>query len=322
MKKKDINYRMMEHDDCENIVRFLNECSNNITIEDWMWYVYQNPYGESRVYLSETVEKEIVGVHGYSPTKICINENEYNATIGHSLAIKEKYRNIISYLNLMKYSLDMERSAGSDFCIGPPNNNAYEAHKRLTRWFDFGHLDLMSIRNKKPKSLTRVERCVKFKNFSTEFDTLNKEIFDRHKFYFVSDLSRMNWRYSQRPSADYTIYGYLEGERLNGYMIIKQWKDEKGYVTAHIMELQALNAKAIECLLGEAYLYASDCDEIDIWSVGGSPYLELLKKEGFQCKLRRPITIKPLSQKFSDKSLLNFPVNGPASFMFGDIDTY
>jgi hypothetical protein len=322
MEKNNLVYRIMEHDDCDNVVMFLNDCSNDITIDDWKWYVYQNPYGNSRVYLSENKQNELVGIVGYSPTKINVNRVKYSATIGHSLVINTKNRNILTYLDLMQYSLNNESSKGVDFCIGPPNNNSYQVHKRLMSWYDFGHLDLMSIERKNYKNKEHTGKCIELDLFSNEFEILNKKIFSGHQFFFDNDISRMNWRYTQRPSADYMIYGYIENDTICGYMVVKKWENESGYRIGHIMEIQALNAAGILSLINTAYEYTFDCDELDVWCVAGYPYLDIFTKEGFKPKLRRPIAIKPIMQRSWDESTMKFPVNGPASFMFGDVDTY
>ena len=312
----------MEYSDCENIVFFLNDCSNDISLEDWKWLVYQNPYGNSRVYLSENQQKELVGIVGYSPAKINIYHTEYSATIGHSLVIDPKNRNIFTYLDLMQYSLDIEYSEGVDFCIGPPNNNSYQVHKRLMSWYDFGYLDLMSIVKKRLGNQVENGKCIEINSFSEEFEKLNDNIFCEHKFYFKNDISRMNWRYTQRPSTEYTIFGHLEHDTISGYIVVKKWEYENGYRIAHIMEMQALNASGIVFLLYQAFRYASDCDEMDIWCVAGYSYKDLLIKEGFKPKLRRPMAIKPIKKKLWDENTMKFPIIGPASFMFGDVDTY
>ena len=78
-----------------------------MTMEVWEWYIYNNPYGASRVYMMYYNNK-LIGLHGWSPSIIKINNKKYNSAYGHSLAILPEFRNTASYIKLMKHSFEQE----------------------------------------------------------------------------------------------------------------------------------------------------------------------------------------------------------------------
>lgn len=310
-----LTFRMLERQDNENVIALLNSVFRvPITIEEWEWFVFGNPDGPSRIYLAIHEKNQIVGTAGFSPTKLKINNKLFNVSYGHHLAISPKFRNTISYLKLMQYSLNSETTRGVNFVIGPPNPNSYGPHKVLMGWQDFGYLDLLYKLN--PKTCSH--SCFEIDSFGEEFDIFYSKLSKKYSFNFVQTSDRMNWRYFGRPRSPYTTYVYYEGDKLLGYIILKRWVEPDGYRETHIMDIQVLKDYFIEELLKAAESYATDCDQFDLWCVKGYPYRNKLEETGFIYKKtdRRPIAIRTL-----DGSKLIFP-NEPASFMYGDSDQY
>lgn len=79
----ELTFRTFTRQDTLQIVTLLNNIFRvPITGEEWEWFVFGNPQGESRVYLAVNELKNIVGVCGYFPVSIKLNEELLEGDMG------------------------------------------------------------------------------------------------------------------------------------------------------------------------------------------------------------------------------------------------
>ena len=247
----------------------------------------------------------------YAPIHLRLGGETVLGDYAHHLALRPEYRDTLSYIALLRYSLKAQASHNIKLAIGPPNRTAYPIHKTLMKWVDFGFLDCLS----KLSPSARTHSCFELARFSGEFDEFYRRVSKELAFCVEKNAQWMNWRFCQRPGAPYTVYAAREGDAMTGYVILKQWQDPSGYRKAHIMDLHGTDEATILQLMAAAESYAAACDELNLWSVQGYPYRNALEAAGFTPGFRQPLIVRTY-----DRSPVQYP-DGYCSLMYGDGDT-
>jgi hypothetical protein len=277
----------------------------------WEWYVYGNPQGCSRVYLALDADETIVGVIGFAPLPLRLDGRHLKADYAHHLVLEPRYRETLSYIAILRHSLQGEAAENVDLIIGPPNRTAYPIHKTLMKWVDFGFLDCL----RKLKPAVKSHPCRELGRFSADFDLFYRHVSKSLVFCVEKTAGWMNWRFFDRPGAPYTVYAANAGGEMTGYIVLKRWQDPDGYRKAHIIDLHAMNDETVMDLIAAAESYAAGCDELNLWSIQGYPYRTALESMGFAAYARQPL----LARTF-DGPPAQYPV-GAASLSYGDGDT-
>jgi hypothetical protein len=279
----------------------------SMSIEVWKWYIFNNPDGASRVYLMY-YDNKLIGLHGWSPSIVKINNKEYNSAYGHSLAILPEYRNTASYIKLMRQSFNEEIEQGVDILIGHPNKTAYYSHKSIMRMRDFCTLDIY----KKENILYTNNNCEEIHEFDNSFKNYLSKISNYYGFCFLQSVDRLNWRFFAHPDKPYTVFVNYKNGSLSGHIILNKRCDQNK--VTHIMDVHALDVKTFKNLIGAAQSYAFDCQQIDLWCVNGYPFRDSLESIGFKKIGSRPVVIKT-----SNRVNVEYP-DSKASYMYGDAD--
>ncbi len=308
-----LRFAMATREDAPAILALLNDTFRTpVDPATWEWYVYGNPLGHSQVYVATAAdEPAIVGVIAFAPIQLRLHGSIVVADYAHHLALKPEYRDTLSYIALLRHSLQAQCARGIKLAIGPPNRTAYPIHKTLMKWVDFGFLDCLQKASPAP----RIHSCSVVDRFSNCFDEFYRGIAKDLDFCVEKNAEWMNWRFCGRPGSPYTVYVAAEGERMSGYVILKRWQEGSGYRKAHIVDLHASGDAALSQLIGAAESYASDCDELNLWAAQHYPYRSALETMGFTAGFRQP-----LIARCYDGSPILYPA-GKCSLSYGDGDT-
>ena len=309
-----LRYRMGTREDSPQIVALMNATFRTpIDVATWEWYVYGNPSGPSRVYLALEPDQDILrGAVAYSPIALRIGDKSVRGDYAHHLALNPAYRDTMSYLGFMNYSLKGQTAAADTaLAIGPPNKTAYRVHKTLTRWVDFGHLDC--LRKLGPQA--KPHNCREIKRFTEAFEPFYARVSKDLKFCVEKTTARVNWRFFDRPGLPYTVYATGSAEELTGYVVLKRWREPDGYSKAHILDIHALDSDALSQLIAAAECYADGSDELNLWAACGYPYRPALEAMGFVPGFRQPLLLRPYNG-----APPAYP-DGSCSLSYGDGDT-
>ena len=304
---------MATRQDSPALVALLNEAFRTpMDQSTWEWYVYGNPQGASRVYLAVEGERRIVGMFGFAPVRLKVEDVTLDARFVHHLVLAPAYRDGLSFVALSRHALKAEGDLGVPLAIGPPNRQSYPIHKTLMKWTDFGHLDRLY----KLSPSAHPHNCREVRRFDDSFDRFYNRLSAGLCFCVAKTAPWMNWRFLDRPGSPYTVYGVERDGELAGYTILKTWQEPDGYRKAHVMDLHATDEAALSHLIAAAESYAAGCDELNLWAVPGYPYREFLASRGFISRddARQPLIARPLngvSVRFSE---------GRCAFAYGDGD--
>jgi len=314
MKDK-VSFRFGSREDDGKLVMLLNETFRTpVSVEHWRWFMNDNPNGINRVYVMQDTENIPVGCYCVSPLVIQYNGQRYVSGFGHHLVVHPTYRDAHNFMQFSRYVFECEIKIGTTILIGPPNKNSYQAHKVLAGYKNFAFMDCLCKLTPQSKS----HECRQVEIFTDEYDVLLRTISASHSFSFEKNTAWLNWRYIDCPKNPYTTFAFYESDKLQGFIVLKRWKEESGYHKAHIMDMWALTDLAASQLLDAADHYSDGCDELNLWCVDGYPYRKKLEESGFiqRDSARQPIITRPLVG-----DIPSLP-DGVWSFMYGDADGY
>jgi hypothetical protein len=301
-------------DDFPQMVALLNDTFRTPTdVETWEWYAYGNPFGASRIYLLFETESQMpAGVFAYTPVPLRIRNEAIMASSGHHLCLRPAYQGGLAFIELSREALAGEAGQAVRLALGVPNRKSHQPQKILLKWKDLCYVDCLY----KLAPSAREHRCCQIDRFTTEFDPFYTKVTEKLDFYIEKNTAWMNWRFLDRPGKSYTVYSIRKGTELDGYAVLKRWREPDGYQKAHIVDLHASDDDSLVQLIAAAETYAADCDEINLWSAPEFPYRKGLEAAGFTARdtHRQPVIAKTLSGV-----PLLYP-NGPGSLSYADTD--
>jgi hypothetical protein len=308
-----LRFRLATREDTPEIVALLNATFRGpIDAATWEWYVYGNPIAPSRVYLILEPDTDApAGVIGFAPIQLRISGATVAGDYAHHLALKPMYRDTLSYVALLRRSLQAQASGKTKLTIGPPNRTAYPIHKKLMKWVDFGYLDCL----KKLSPAGKAHTCQEVKVFPDTFEPFYARVSKNLNFCVEKTVEWMNWRFCRRPGSIYTAYTVGTPKEMAGYIVLKRWQDPDGYQKAHIIDFHAIDEASLTRLTDAAECYATGCNELNLWSVEGDPYRRRLETMGFAAGFRQPF----LARQY-DGSPIRYP-GGACSLSYGDGDS-
>lgn len=306
--------RLATRDDVSATVSVLNRVFRT-PVDDatWSWYLYGNPFGETRVYLAAADDgAPPSGVFAYTPVPLRISGESVMASSGHHLCVLPEARGGAAFIALSRAALKGESAHGVRLGLGIPNPKSHIAQKALLKWEDLCILDCLY----KTSPSRRVHHCRETGRFDARFDEFYGRVQATLAFSIDKNQDWMNWRFFERPASPYTVYTTGDERHLAGYVVLKKWREQDGSTKAHIVDLHAMEDAALSDLVAAAESYAEDCQELNLWAAPGYSYQRHLEEQGFVAResARQPVIAKTLRGAH-----LAFP-GAPASFSYADGD--
>jgi len=309
----ELKFRLAARDDIPATVALLNQTFRTPLDEaTWEWYLYGNPFSVSRVYLAIDADTDKpAGVFAFTPLPFRLRGMSMMGSSGHHLCLARAHQGGPAFIALSRYALAREAERGVALAIGLPNRRSHQPQKVLVRWVDLCALDCLY----KLSPAAREHNCKPLDRFDAGFDRFYGRVQQRFEFLIEKNAAWMNWRFCDRPGRPYTVVAVERDGELAGYAVLKRWHEPDGYTKAHIVDVHALDEAVLLELLKAAESYAAGCDELNLWSAPGYPYLRLLEAGGFSPRAegRQPLIAKALGA-------VALNLDGPAGFSYADGD--
>lgn len=185
---------------------------------------------------------------------------------------------------------------------------------------------LPDIRLRRPRVPVAHQRNIRSLGaFGPEADALWETFCTQVGVAVARDADYLRWRYSEKPSEDYSVLGYWKGERLVG-LVVFTVKEKHGGRVGYVMEmLHAPGCDAEGSALLEASLVAMEERRADVclaWNFDHSPNAPAYRQAGFRTL---PEQLRPIELHFgvlplgdSDRALLTDPVQWYLSYSDSD----
>lgn len=286
--KKPFQVRRYRKSDKEEVFAFLRESYSsadyNRLASQWDWKYDDNPfnrYSEPYILLLKVNDK-ITGMLGGIPLRVSNHGKEHWVTNTCDLMINPTYRGqrlsqelIGQYLedHPIRFSWlnEISKHISDPLVISQYFDLRFliklldakqiifkmTGHNRISRWVALWMSKIKPLippfsRRYPSKGIT----VTQIETFDERVDLLWKRVRQDHPVIIVRDRSYLNWRFSARPDAQYTILSAMKGDALIGYLILRLCERagiQCGYLVDFMTE--AKNPLPFKLLVDEAIDY-------------------------------------------------------------------
>jgi hypothetical protein len=304
-----LDFTKSSDQDPSTYVELFSKCFPHFQFSsEWFnWYNFSNPLGENRNYVILDKE-EIVGMLGGLTIKVKLNGKIVDGILLTNGAIHPKYKGNALFVKLEKYLLEEEKKLGTSIVLGIPNKNIFRSHLKAGMKV-LGNLDFIG----KYTFKNRKHNCVKIKSFDDSFNKMQDTINRKSNFIVCKDSDFLNWRYFQRPDKEYMVFATLDGNKPQGWIVVKHFNDN-GYLKTHIVDIAAVDFNAFNNLINQAGQLAINRHELNVWQIDNSLYYDWFKEMDFIPTINKNVLIY-----YGLKKKL---VNSNWWFTLGDNDVY
>lgn len=282
---------------------------NRRNLKNWQWkYKGPNPSGKSLVWVAEE-NKKVVATFSIIPINYYIKKTHIKGSHSIAMIVHPKWQN----KGLIKFVADKlflsAKKNNIKFIYGYPNSNAYEIHKNFFQYQDISKQQIFFSKLKKNYNLNNYNfKEKKVIRFSSEVDYLWNKIKNQQVACVERTKKFLNWRYANRPDVTYFLFKYYLNNEIIAYSVLKKYK-EKNIIRGHIIDI--FYDKTIENLFDFVikkncnFLYMKKCHEVELWLQGDSFGIDVLKKNNFRVKSKRPLIAKNIALDENFFKILN-----------------
>jgi GNAT superfamily N-acetyltransferase len=224
----------------------------------WVWQHRQNPAGEAIITVAEAEdEHNIIGHECLLPLRIKIGSGTYLIANSIDSMVHPEFRGFGIYRQIIQKSIENTKRNAILFTYNFPNKIAYRANKNIgvkpifkktPLWVKPLHLrniasrytgkngmgtQLLTVIGKgflgmldKSRNYQIHTDIREVKEIDDRFDNLWQQASPHHRIILVRDKAYLDWRYAKKPDADYIIYVSEQGNRLLGYIVLRDIEDK------------------------------------------------------------------------------------------------
>ena len=293
---------------------------NRRDLANWKWkFRDKNPAGEPLMIYAAN-DSEIVGHFAAIPMKYWIDGESVIGSHSAAMMVDPKWQNrgLIKFVaDKLIQELEIQ---GISFTYGYPNENAYELHIKLLGYEEIAKQQfyIKNINfNDEGDSSTGSMTWKKISKFGDETNDLLENSKNEYKVIVERKSDFLNWRYLDRPDVPYHVYGVFNGNRLEGYCVLKLYQEEQT-LRGHFIDLfTSHNNNVCASILirqGLQFFKEMQASEVTLWMQGCSFMRDLLLENGFRGGgfsgagwqgSTRPMVCRFNSEKEKYKTLLN-----------------
>lgn len=315
MKEEQVKYNIVEGTGSDAELRKYKNCFDQNESEKDLdvlkWFHQDNLREENSIlYAVEEQSQNIAAIYTYLPTIVkCFDRNVY-ALQSFDTLTDHRHRGKGLFITIATELAQREMKRGNEFVFGFPNENSLNGFVKKLGFTYFGEVPFLI----KPLRISYFLKKMFRKNHVIEEDSncpikaeieinfpdnavLKKlEYFgEEYEKFWINvkqhisigvnrNADYMNWRFVNKPHADYLRFGYYEGSDLKGIIVFTLKNKHSGKV-GYVMELlyDVRNKKAGKELLrfSNRTFKNNKTDVILSWCYSHSFNYALYKNEGF-----------------------------------------
>ncbi len=285
--------------------------------EEWRWKFEKH----SKIYVAE-VNGSVVGLRAFIVERLKILDKVWLAGLGVDIMVHPDFRRYgIASQVANEAFVEMER-AGIPILVGFPNEAAFQAYSRrrsdwrhvcsvpmLVRPLNFDGILGKYVRNPLLRALVKVltqvfwgiffhgkvHRAQGFtvsqaEGFDERFDALWEEARQQYQVMLVRDRAFLQWRFKERPRAEYVVLVAERDGKLLGYVVLRE-AQMFGLNLGFILDILTANQNVAAALVSEAreYFKKRRVDAIGCLMLEHAEYFKVLRKAGFVIAPKRAI---------------------------------
>lgn len=251
-----------------------------INLEFWNWRFRDNPVAGPMIYLAW--DGDILAAHyAVSPVILSIAGEEHLTALSMTTMTHPDYRGRGLFTTLANNLYMSLAEQGYLMVWGFPNDQSHRGFIRDLDWQEvyeipMFHLD-MNILNSAPSVAAPI---VELDKLDERVDALWEKVKTDHDITVRRDRKYLNWRFCLRPQNNYRVFGYVDGERLLGYMIFKRYQTEVDIVDILTMREKKVGIELLLAVLD--FCRQNDINGVNTWLPVHDPLHLDLEKFGFR----------------------------------------
>ena len=244
------NTRIANRDEIPKLLSLFQAVYNRpLSSEYWQWRYYGDPKCNTEVLVIEH-KGRIIGMRPMSSFTFKVADKEIRATLFTNVITHPSFRRMGVFSSLIKEATQLSKNRGDRFIYTFPNKKSFPAYMKIKDWIHIGSIPLYIkplriynfINNQLKKSYIsntmptfrkseihyatfEIYKCKisisKINRFDKRIDELWRNINDKYTIILKRDSEYLNWRYIQRPDANYNILCAEFQDRIKGYVVLK-----------------------------------------------------------------------------------------------------
>ena len=238
-----------------------NESEKNLDVLKWF---HQDNLRENQsiLYAVEKESQNIAAIYTYLPAIVKCFDRNVPALQSFDTLTDHRHRGKGLFITLASKLAEREIKRGNEFVFGFPNENSLNGFVKKLGFTYFGEVPFLikplkisyflkkiftktNVSEEDSNCPIKAETEIYFpdnaslknlENFGEEYEKLWNTIKPYISIGVNRDADYMNWRFVNKPHADYLRFGYYEGSELKG-IIVFTLKNKHGGKVGYVMEL-------------------------------------------------------------------------------------
>lgn len=325
----------------------INDMYNSVfgmerSLETWQWKYEDSPRGNIKlIYVMEDGGR-IVGQYANLPLDIVYKGQMILGAEPVDISIEEGYRGQKLVVPLFATQPPLARSAGIRFGFGFPNEAHYPVGREVLGYKDVGNVLLMRLylnpllllakllrnpkvldklrplskrisqllfdrRQRLQKKLWTFERVT---SFDERFDRFWEQMKSQYPIMVARHRNYLNWRYTQRPDTNYTIYAAVRDGELQGFVVLSV--QHRFVLQGLVADLLAVDGETTEALMKRAlkYFLANGVDMVSSWNWPNTDFFYVLENLGFrERRVAAPLVCMIFDTQLIEEAFITDPQN-------------
>lgn len=285
------------------------------SLEEWSWKFKDNPSSKMLISLYEDEDK--IGGHvSILPIKVKAGEEEMDFGMRADTMVSPTKQGKGIYKKLTNEIVTKCKKENIPFLFGFPAPKAKELFQKYTGAKELSYIPRLVFVNNPAKLLmaklpilksfgpvlkfinplmkkqiapsNAQVKLVEVSEVDQRFDLLWEKAKHQFPILVKRDSTYLKWRYVNHPTRTYKIMGFMEGDDLEGFIVMQEQEKVVNGVKlrlGYIVDIFAVADKIVwETLILEALRTMSDSDMVSTWSLEHVPLFSYLKELGFAHK--------------------------------------
>lgn len=253
-----------------------------LSLENWLWRFRDNPAGKHLIKLMWEGDK-LIGHYAVSP--VYMNVDDQKVLTAHSLTTMTHPayggKGIFKQLSLALYE-DIENNLNCKAVWGFPNNNSHYGFIKRLNWSNLAVIHTLGL---DPKKIQKKDIKFKVKEIDrfveSHVNFINKQIIKFGKIFVLKDLFYLNWRFINKPNANYKCYEF-QSASSKAIVIVKFYQTKNQKHDLNIIDCYMDDYEEIQNYIGFIINNSKlKIEKVTLWKSLFDPNHLSLEKQGF-----------------------------------------
>lgn len=288
-------YSKFSENDWVNFLDGYGKIFRNIPKSVFEWYFMQTNYFT----IISNKDCDVVGLYGLLKIKVNYNSKKIDSFLCHNVGIKSEYSGKGLFQFIAEKSLSKYSKKEDNIVLGFPNKASFKGHIRIgwESFFDVGFLKFNNL--EKNIKLSKKYTFTKVNKFNKELDSCIDRFNGNFSINVLKNSEFLNWRLN-KPNNNYICYLMKKNEELQGYLILKDYK-QNNEKRLHLVDYNFINIEALNEIVKFSikFFQNGNFDFLNTWIVKHSLYEKIFLQQYFVEQPEFPIYPVILFQKGS-----------------------